>query len=135
MSLTIGKLAAAVSVNIDTVRYYERKQLLMPQSRTASGYRVYSQDSVKRLRFVRKAQGLGFSLQEIKELLDLSQMPEKDCGDVRARAQSKIIEIEDKVADLQAMLEALSKLAEYCPGEGRPLEECSILKHFYEGNG
>lgn len=132
MSLSIGKLASKVGVSIDTVRYYERKQLLMPMSRTASGYRVYSLESVKQLRFVRKAQGLGFSLQEIKELLDLTLMPEKDCGDIRGRTQRKISEIEKKIDDLRAMQSALTKLADFCPGEGSPLEECSILKHFYE---
>lgn len=131
MTLTIGKLAAACDVNIDTVRYYERKNLLLPTDRTESGYRVYSSESIKQLRFVRKAQGLGFSLQEIKELLDLCQMPEKDCGDVRAKAQDKITEIEDKIVDLQTMLKALSELAEFCPGKGQPLKECSILQHFY----
>ncbi|PCK07298.1 MAG: heavy metal-responsive transcriptional regulator [Alteromonadaceae bacterium] len=131
MTLTIGKLASACGVNIDTVRYYERKHLLAPVTRTESGYRVYSQDSVKQLRFIRKAQGLGFSLQEIKELLDLNQTPEKDCGDVREKALHKIMEIERRMEDLQTMKNALGELAAFCPGKGKPLKQCSILQHFY----
>jgi MerR family mercuric resistance operon transcriptional regulator len=89
---------------------------------------------VKRLRFVRKAQSLGFTLGEIKSLLELSETPEKDCGDVREKAQEKITEIEGRIADLKRMKKALNKLADFCPGKGRPLSECNILQHFYGGN-
>ncbi len=132
--LSIGKLAKACAVKIDTVRYYERKGLVMPIDRTESGYRVYSEDSVKRLRFVRKAQSLGFTLEEIKELLELSDMPEADCADIREKASAKIKEVEKRIADLIAIKESLGELAEFCPGKGKPLNECSILKHFYGDN-
>lgn len=130
-TLTIGKLAKTCDVKVDTVRYYERKGLLLPLERTESGYRVYSADSVKRLRFVRKAQSLGFTLEEIKELLSLSDQPEADCADVREKAKGKIIEIEKRIADLISIKESLGELSEYCLGKGKPLVECSILKHFY----
>lgn len=130
-TLTIGKLAKACEVKVDTVRYYERLGLVLPLERTESGYRVYSPDSVKRLRFVRKAQSLGFTLEEIKELLELSEMPEADCADVRDKASKKIEEVEKRITDLITIKESLGELAEFCPGKGKPLSECNILKHFY----
>lgn len=129
--LTIGKLAKACGVKTDTVRYYERLGLLAPVERSESGYRKYGTDNVKHLNFVRRAQGLGFTLEEIRELLELSEKPEADCGDVRERARGKITDIERRIADLAAMKTALSELAEFCPGEGKPLSECNILNHFY----
>ena len=129
--LSIGKLAKTCEVKIDTVRYYERKGLILPIERTESGYRVYSQDSVKRLHFIRKAQSLGFTLEEIKELLELSEMPEADCADIRDRASKKIADVEIRIADLISIKESLKELSGYCPGKGKPLSECSILKHFY----
>ncbi len=134
MNLTIGKLAKSCNVNIDTVRYYERKGLLLPLRRTESGYRIYSIDSVKRLSFIRKAQSLGFTLEEIRELLNLSELPNVDCSDIRNRAKEKIRKIEKNIADLIAIKNALSELSKYCPGKGKPLSECSIFKHFYEEN-
>ena len=130
-SLTISKLASACDVKTDTIRHYERKNLLTPENRSESGYRLYSLESVKRLRFIRRAQTLGFTLQEIKALLELSEAPENDCSDVQLTARNKIIEIETKIADLNEMKKALEKLATFCPGEGKPLSECNILMHFY----
>lgn len=132
-TLTIGKLAKACDVKVDTVRYYERKGLLLPLERTESGYRVYSTDSVKRLRFVRKAQSLGFTLEEIRELLELSEQPEADCSDIRDKASKKIEEVEKRIFDLVSIKESLTELSEFCPGKGKPLSDCSILKHFYKG--
>lgn len=94
-TLTIGKLAKACDVKVDTVRYYERRELLLPLARTDSGYRIYSTESIQRLDFILKAQSLGFTLKEIKELLELSENPETDCADVRNLAlvctSSKIV--------------------------------------------
>ncbi|VAW01727.1 Transcriptional regulator, MerR family [hydrothermal vent metagenome] len=131
-SMTIGKLAKSCEVKVDTVRYYEQKGLVLPLSRTGSGYRVYSADSVKRLRFIRKAQHLGFTLGEIKELLALSENPDADCAHIREKAQQKNAEIDQRIADLVSMKESLTDLTKYCPGKGASLEECSILAHFYE---
>jgi len=129
--LTIGKLAKACGVKTDTVRYYERLGLLAPVERSESGYRKYSQESIKRLNFVRRAQGLGFMLEEIRELLELSEKPEADCADIRERAQRKITDIDQRMSDLAVMKSALTDLAEFCPGKGKPLSECNILNHFY----
>jgi len=95
MTYSIGQLAKSCEINIDTVRYYERIGLLLPDDRTESGYRVYTPESINRLRFVRVAQSLGFKLDEIKELLELSERPETDCADIRDYANHKITEIEE----------------------------------------
>lgn len=130
-TLTIGKLAKSCDVNIDTVRYYERMGLLMPLDRTASGYRVYDPSSIKNLKFVRRAQSLGLTLEEIKELLELHHTQEADCADVKQRVQDKILQIQQRMDDLQTMKRGLEKLASACKGKGTRLKECSILEYFY----
>ena len=131
-TLSIGKLAKTCDVKVDTVRYYERVGLLSPRERTDSGYRVYDANSVSQLRFIRRAQNLGFTLEEIKALLLLSESNDADCGDIRDRATEKMMEIEKKISDLKRMKDSLAELAEYCPGKGKPLAECGILNHFYK---
>ena len=133
-TLSIGKLAKACGVNIDTVRYYERKGLLAPLERTESGYRIYNEESIKRLDFVRRAQALGFTLAEINELLTISESTEADCADIRDYTKEKITEIEDRIADLVKIKESLKALSEFCPGKGEPLSECGILKYYYGEN-
>ena len=130
-NISIGKLAEACGVNIDTVRYYERKELLCPEERTPSGYRRYSQDSIKRLRSIRKTQSLGFTLREIKNLLELTEQEGADCADIRDCARQKISEIEPRIEDLLKIKNGLEELASYCPGRGKPLDECTILEYFY----
>jgi MerR family mercuric resistance operon transcriptional regulator len=125
--LTIGELGARAGVNIETLRYYERRGLLSPPARTNSNYRAYSDDTVRVVRFIKRAQELGFSLNEIKELLSLRAAPAAQCCDVRERAEQKIREIEQKIRSLQAMREALAVLTSECPGE-TPITECPILE-------
>ncbi len=124
--LTIGKVARRAGLAIDTVRYYERESLLEKPGRTSSGYRQYPADAVARLRFIRQAKELGFTLSEIRELLALKVAPGKSCADVRARAEAKIADIEQRVAQLNRMKRALTKLAVACSGRG-PTSECPIL--------
>lgn len=124
--LTIGQLAKKTKVNVETVRYYERRGLISEPPRRESGYRQYSQDAVSRIQFIKHAKELGFSLKEISELLSLRVDPDTDCGDVRKRAEAKIQEIEEKILALQRMKEALTKLAASCRGQG-PTSECPIL--------
>ena len=129
--ITIGKLARACDVKTDTVRYYEDKGLIRTTDRTESGYRLYAAEVISRLKFVRKAQSLGFTLKEIKEMLELSEKPEADCENVKQHAQQKIVEIDKRIADLTEMKKALLDLAKFCPGTGKPLSECNILQYFY----
>lgn len=124
--LTIGKVAHSAGLAIDTVRYYEREGLLEKPARSASGYRHYRPDAIARLRFIRQAKELGFSLNEIKELLSLRVAPGKSCADVKARAEAKIADVEQRIAQLDRMKRALAKLATACSGRG-PTSECPIL--------
>ncbi len=126
MGLTIGKVAKQAGVNIDTLRYYEREGVIAEPVRNGSNYRVYSADTVLRVRFVKRAQELGFSLAEIKELLELRISEEASCADVRNQAQAKIEYLDGKISSLRAMRRALSKLVAECSGQG-PVSECPIL--------
>jgi MerR family copper efflux transcriptional regulator len=125
--LTIGEVAAQAKVHIETLRYYERRGLVARPPRSVSNYRRYPQEAVQRVRFIKRAQELGFSLNDIKELLSLRAAPEAECGEIRAHAEAKIKDINDKIASLTAMKHALSKLVRECSGEG-PLTECPILE-------
>ena len=124
-SIGIGQLAARAGVSIDTVRYYERSGLLAPQSRLASGYRRYSDLQVSRLRFIRRAQELGFSLKDIRELLSLSK--QRDVARVKRAAERKLAEVEARLADLTRVRDGLATLVATCPGHGRAAD-CPILK-------
>lgn len=123
--LGIGQLAKHAGVGIDTVRYYERNGLLAPRGRLASGYRRYGEPELARLRFIRRAQALGFTLKEIKELLALSA--QRDVGRVKRSAQAKLHDVEARIADLARMREALATLIDACPGHGRAAD-CPILR-------
>jgi len=126
-TLTIGQLAKQAQVNVETVRYYERRGLIPEPHRRESGYREYSQEAVARLQFIKRAKGLGFSLKEIFDLLSLRVGPDATCGDVKRRAERKLADIEEKLQALQRMKKALTKLAAACRGRG-PTSECPILE-------
>jgi MerR family transcriptional regulator, copper efflux regulator len=125
--LTTGELAEQAKVHVETLRYYERRGLIEQPPRSASNYRLYPEDAVRRVRFIKRAQELGFSLKDIKELLSLRAAPEAECGEVRRHAEAKIVDINEKIHSLMAMKSALSKLVAECSGEG-PLTECPILE-------
>lgn len=126
MSMKIGELAQRAGVGIDTVRYYERQGLLPPPVRQASGYRSYVASDVDRLRFVRRAKALGFTLQEIRDLLSLSGRREDDMGSLKAAATGKLADVEAKLAELTRIRDGLRTLVQSCPGHGA-LEQCPIL--------
>ena len=126
-SLTIGHLAKQAAVNLETVRYYERRGLLPRPPRSASGYRLFPAEAARRLRFIRRAQELGFSLTEIGELLSLRVSRSTTSGDIRARAKAKIADIEAKIKSLESMKNALRKLTSACEG-CIPVTECPILE-------
>ena len=124
--LTIGQVARQAGIGVETVRFYERRGLLAQPSRRASGYRQYTEDVVARLRFIRRAKELGFTLKEIVELLALRLDPDTSCAEVRGRAKAKIDDIDAKIRDLQRMRQALGKLVASCRGRG-PISACPIL--------
>src|SRR5712691_1857341 len=125
-TMTIGQLARSAGVGIETVRFYERQGLLEEPARKDSGYRQYEEDVVARLRFIKRAKELGFSLKEIKELLALRVNPTTTCAEVRSKAHAKVADIEEKIETLQKMKKALVKLTKTCNGQG-PVSECPIL--------
>jgi MerR family transcriptional regulator, copper efflux regulator len=124
-SMGIGQLAKRAGVGIDTVRYYERNGLLAPQRRLSSGYRRYSPLELARLRFIRRAQKLGFTLKEIRSLLSLSA--QRNVAQVKRSAQAKLADVEARIADLQRVREGLAGLIAACPGHGTAAD-CPILQ-------
>ncbi len=127
--LTRGELAKRGGVNIETIRYYERLGLLPKPPRLTAGYRLFSADDARRVRFIKRAQKLGFSLKEIEELLALQNAPSTTRADVRKRAEAKIADIDEKLRDLTAMKESLEQLTAACSGRGS-LCGCPILESF-----
>lgn len=121
----IGTLAKHAGVRIDTVRYYERSGLLKPRARLSSGYRRYGTVELARLLFIRRAQALGFTLDEIRDLLDLSKR--RDVARVKRAAQQKLADVEQRIADLGRVREGLRSLIAACPGHGRAAD-CPILR-------
>ena len=132
-SLTIGRIAHSAGVAIDTIRFYEREGLLPAPRRRPSGYREYDQAAVSRLRFIRKAKDLGFTLDEIRELLALSADRHGGVEGVRERAAARLLAIDERIAELQRVRDGLSELVDACPGHGAP-EDCPILKALAEPN-
>lgn len=127
MALTIGQIAAAGNVNVETIRYYERRGLLPANSRSPSGYRQYSADSVKRLRFIRHAQDLGYSLAEVQELLALRVRNGASCNAVAQRTRNKIEIVEERIRHLERMKRTLQRLAAACAAR-RATALCPILQ-------
>jgi MerR family copper efflux transcriptional regulator len=123
-SIGIGALAKQAGVRIDTVRYYERNGLLSPKARLASGYRRYSAAELSRLRFIRRAQALGFSLKEVRELLALSKR--RDVARVKRVAERRLADVEQRIANMKRIRHGLMSLIAACPGHG-PLGDCPIL--------
>lgn len=121
---SIGQLAKRAGVAIDTVRYYERNGLLAPAGRLASGYRRYGDSEFRRLRFIRRAKALGFTLDDISGLLALSD--EQDVAKVKLAAQSKLTDIEQRIKELERVRAGLQTLITACPGHGRA-DACPIL--------
>src|SRR6184192_4040689 len=127
MTLTIGQVAAAAAVNIQTIRYYERRGLFTAPRRTPSGYRQYAQDAVTRLRFIKHAQELGFSLEEIQELLALRVRHGAACDAVERKTRQKIEVVQHRIRNLQRMKRTLQHLATACTAR-RPTDDCPILE-------
>jgi Hg(II)-responsive transcriptional regulator len=127
MALTTGQLARRARVNSETIRFYERRGLLPEPPRSSGGYRLYDEEAVDRIRFIKRAQHLGFSLEEVDELLSLRADEDAATDDVRRRSRDKIREIEAKIHDLQRMKDELERLVAACSGYA-PASACSILR-------
>lgn len=134
-TLTISKAAGRAGVGVETIRFYERKGLIhQPLKPEGGGYRIYPDHTIQRIRFIRQAQELGFSLREVEELLALRAAPDADCADIRDRASAKLDEVKLKVARLEKMGAALESVIAACPSRGG-LDGCSIIDALEGANG
>ena len=124
--MRIGEVAAGAAVNIQTLRYYERVGLLPKPARGTSGYRAYGGDAVRRVRFIKRAQELGFTLAEIADLLAFREEAARSCDRVEARASATVERISEKIHDLERMRTALSRYVNACRSR-EPLAECPLL--------
>lgn len=124
--MTIGVLAERTRVGVETLRYYERERLLPAPARTSAGYRVYPEDAVERVLFIRRAKELGFTLDECRDLLTLKVAHGKSCASVRDRALAKLADIDGKMSDLERMRQALGALVDRCSGD-EGTDDCTIL--------
>jgi DNA-binding transcriptional MerR regulator len=132
-AMTISRAARAAGVGVETVRFYERRHLIVrPSKPSDGGFRLYPPETVERVRFIRQAQGLGFSLREIEELLSLRADPATDCGQVRERAVVKLEDVGRKIGELERFRRALEELIAACPGRGA-LRACSIMEALAAG--
>lgn len=139
--IKIGDLAKRCNLTVETLRFYEKQQLLQPVSRSGSGYRQYDKADVKRLKFIQRAKQVGFTLAEIKQLLALRADKEgHSCGEVKDYTAQKLADVEAKIQDLKVMQKALSRLHDACCGGPEAASHCSILAAleedgFAEGRG
>jgi MerR family mercuric resistance operon transcriptional regulator len=131
-ALKTGELARQAGVNLQTIRYYERQGLLPRPARTQAGYRMFAPETVGRVRFIKRAQELGFSLREIRALLALRVDGRTSCAEVRRRAQAKAADVEKKIRALEEIRAALERLTAACSGRG-PVGECPILQFLDSG--
>jgi Hg(II)-responsive transcriptional regulator len=132
--LTISELAKRAGVNRETIRYYERRRLFARPARTISGYRVFPDDAIDRLRFIKHAQALGFTLEEVRELLGLRLDERSSCEQVRARATRKLADVEAKIAALKRIRRVLGRLIHACETR-RPTAPCPILESLAAPDG
>jgi len=123
----IGEVARRANVNKETVRYYEKRDLIPKPDRRRSGYRIFTQRHIDQIRFIKRAQELGFTLSEIKELLDLRMDDNTTCSEIKREAQAKYQDVAEKIEDLQRIKETLTDLIDTCSAEG-PVGDCPILE-------
>ncbi|MDQ0339062.1 MerR family mercuric resistance operon transcriptional regulator [Caldalkalibacillus uzonensis] len=128
MSLTIGQVAKRSNVNLETVRYYERLGLIKEPPRTEAGYRMFPADVVDKIKFIKRAQELGFTLSEIKKLIRIAENEEHfTAHEVHQFAKQKLDDLEAKIRDLEKMKSVLQDLSERCSGKG-PICDCPIIQ-------
>jgi MerR family copper efflux transcriptional regulator len=130
-TLLIGELAKQANVNIETIRYYERRGLIPEPPRNDSGHRQYSTEAVKRTEFIKRCQSLGFSLKEIQEILELRMTPKSTCADMQSRVTEKMTDVDGKIAELIQIRDGLGRLQKKCTGTG-PIGKCPILEELYK---
>jgi DNA-binding transcriptional MerR regulator len=125
--LTIGRLAKMTNVTVDALRHYEREGVLVPEGKTAGGYRLYGEDALRRVNFIKHAQKCGFSVAEIRLFVVLQTRDSACCKDVRALAMKKKRQLDARIDSLTAMSQALGNLISMCIEQDKPLSECPLL--------
>lgn len=131
----IGELAKLTGVSNDTLRYYEKNKLITPAARTDAGYRMYESEAVEQIRFIQRAKGVGFTLNDINELLSIQiEKTEHSCQEVKTFTETKLDDVEKKLAELTRIKQALEKLNEACCGGPESAEHCSILQALETGD-
>src|SRR5438094_6384381 len=131
--IAIGRLAKHTGTNIETIRYYERVGLWPAPARSAGGYRLYGTEHLKRLNFVRRARGLGFSIGEVRTLLRLAHERKRPCAEVRVVAEAHLRDVRAKIADLKRMERVLKATVARC-AEGRRVD-CPLIEALYRNGG
>ncbi len=131
--LTISQVAKGANVNVETIRYYEKLGLISKPPRTEAGYRQFPSEVIQRIKFIKRAQELGFTLLEVSKLLVVSDGGDYNCYDIQQFATKKLEEIEQKMRDLEKIKSILQDLSNKCPGQGSPINKCPILEEFKEG--
>ena len=126
--LRIGDVAKATGLSVPAIRYYETQGLVAPLDRSPAGYREFDDSAVRRIRFVQRAQALGFSLEEARELLELRRQPRRPAAEVRARVDARIAAVEAKLRELEALRDALQTLRRKCTHEHGLTSDCPILE-------
>lgn len=125
--LTIGKVAERSQVTADSIRYYEREGLIKPAKKSGSGYRLYTEEAIRRIEFIKQAQECGFSLADIRELLELRSTDSACCDDIYRVSLEKKLQLEHKIKALNTMSQALTRLIDMCSHDRKSLDECPIL--------
>lgn len=128
--LTIGKLAELTQVNVETIRYYHREGILKEPVKRANGYRYYGEEYVAKIIFIKKVKELGFSLKEIKELLEINSKPKTTCSLVKNKVEAKINEIDEKIEDLKKIRQSLSRLSCACDESSDEMKKIKVMDCF-----
>ncbi len=127
----IGQLAKKANCKVETVHYYEKTGIMPEPPRTEGGHRIYTLQHVKRLNFIRRTRELGFSIEQIKNLLKFIDEPNHYCGEVKAMAMLHAREVQQKIDDLQRLKSALNSMVSQCKGEGFSIDDCPIIDALY----
>jgi len=130
--MKIGQLSKQTDCKIETIRYYEKIGLLPAPSRSEGGYRIYAENHLKRLVFIRRSRELGFTIEEIRTLLRLVDGGAYTCNDIKAIAMEHMDDIRQKISDLKKLEKTLSRVASQCSGDSRP--ECPIVEALFDKN-
>lgn len=131
--ITIGKLAELVDVNVETIRFYHREGILKEPAKRMNGYRYYSDDDASKITFIKKVKELGFSLKEIKELLELNTKPKATCDLVKDKVSLKISEIDEKINDLKKIKKSLQTLSCACDVSNDEMKKVKVMDCFESG--